>query len=84
MRYFQYYLWFVSFELLILFAFGCSGPKERRGDWMEHLNHRQFTYTAPTIHWDRHNYYTEEELREMWEERYQEAIQNCIDRGADE
>ena len=41
---------------------------------MEHLNHRQFTYTAPTIHWDRHNYYSLEELTLMWNETYAKAM----------
>jgi len=84
MKYIKYYLLFVWIELIVLFATGCSAPKERRGDWMEHLNYRQFNFNAPTIHWDRHNYYTIEELKEMWETKYQEAIQNCIERGADE
>ena len=41
---------------------------------MEHLNHRQFNFNAPTIHWDRHNYYSKEELQQMWEESYNKAI----------
>ena len=51
---------------------------------MEHMNYRQFDYKPLSIQWDRHNYRTEEELREIWEETYQEAIQSCIERGADE
>lgn len=73
MKYLKYYLWFVSMELLILFAFGCSSPREKRGDWMEHLNYRQFNFNAPMIHWDRHNYYTQEELKIMWAETYEKA-----------
>ena len=67
---------FVWIELILLFSLGCSAPKERRGDWMEHLNHRQFTYNAPMIHWDRYSRYSEEELREMWEEEYEKAIKD--------
>ena len=37
---------------------------------MEHLNYKQFTSEAPTMHWNRHNYYSEEELREMWKAIY--------------
>ena len=80
----KYILLFVWVELILIFALGCSSPREKRGDWMEHLNHRQFNFNAPTIHWDRHNYYTHEELQQMWKVKYEEAIQNCIDRGADE
>ena len=41
---------------------------------MEHLNDRQFTFKPLSIHWDRHNYYSEEELRQMWDKKYQEAM----------
>tara|TARA_R110000744_G_scaffold166582_3_gene283818 strand:+ start:305 stop:571 length:267 start_codon:yes stop_codon:yes gene_type:complete len=74
MKYIKYYLIFVWVELILLFAVGCSSPKERRGDWMEHLNYKQFTSKAPTMHWDRHNYYSLEELQQMWEETYNKAI----------
>jgi len=73
MRYIILFFWI---ELVCLFAFSCAGPRERRGDWMEHLNHRQFNFNAPTIHWDRHNYYSKEELHQMWEEGYNKAISN--------
>ena len=43
---------------------------------MEHLNYRQFTYNPPSIHWDRHNYYTIEELHLLWEIRMEEAMSN--------
>ena len=66
--------------LLLLFC-GCISP-EGRGDWMEHLNDRQFNYQPLSIQWDRHNYRSLEELQEMWNETYEEAIQDCIDRGA--
>jgi len=72
----KYLALFFWLEAIVLLSFGCSAPKERRGDWMEHLNYRQFTYNPPSIHWDRHNYYTEEELKIMWEEAYQEAIED--------
>ena len=41
---------------------------------MEHLNYRQFTSKPLSIHWDRHNYYTIEELKVMWNETYKEAM----------
>ena len=78
----KYILLLVWIELLLLFSLGCSGPKERRGDWMEHLNYRQFSSEPLTLNRNK-NYYTIEELKEMWEERYQVAIQN-LERGADE
>jgi len=43
---------------------------------MEHLNPRQFNYKPLSIHWDRHNYYSLEELQQMWEETYNKAISN--------
>ena len=49
---------------------------------MEHLNYRQFSSEPLTLNRNK-NYYTIEELKEMWEERYQVAIQN-LERGADE
>ena len=78
----KYILLLVWIELILLFSLGCSGPKERRGDWMEHLNYRQFSSEPLTLNRNK-NYYTIEELKEMWEERYQVAIQN-LERGADE
>ena len=79
MKYIKYYLIFVWIELIVLFAVGCSAPKERRGDWMEHMNYRQFTSEAPMRHWDRHNYYSLEELQQMWEGAYNRAIQDIPD-----
>ena len=70
----KYLLILIWLELIILFATGCSSPRDKRGDWMEHLNHRQFNFNAPTIHWDRHNYYSLEELQKRWEESYNKAI----------
>jgi len=75
MKYIKYYLWFVLVELILLFSFGCSAPRERRGDWMEHLNHRQFNFNPLSIHWDRHNYYSEEELRQMWNDAYNKMLE---------
>ena len=40
---------------------------------MEHLNDRQFTSEAPSMHWDRHNYYSLEELKERWTALYNKA-----------
>ena len=76
MKYIKYYLIFVWIELIVLFAVGCSAPRERRGDWMEHLSYRQFTSQPLSVHWDRHNYYSLEELQQMWEETYNKAIQD--------
>ena len=72
----KYILLFFWVEMICLFAFGCSGPKERRGDWMEHLNYRQFTSEPPMMHWNRKNYYSLEELQQMWEETYNKAIKD--------
>jgi len=72
----KYLLLFIWIELICVFAFSCSGPRERRGDWMEHLNYRQFTSEAPMVHWDRYNYYSLEELKEMWNEGYNKAIED--------
>ena len=75
MKYIKYYLWFVVVELVLLFSFGCSAPRECRGDWMEHMNYKQFDFKPITIHWDRHNYYSEEELKQMWNESYNEMLE---------
>ena len=75
----------VAFKLAVLYWVfvvigalftSCSGPKERRGDWMEHLNDKQFNFRAPMIAWDRHNYYSLDELKEMWAITYEQAIAN--------
>ncbi len=63
---FRYLIIFFWIEAIIVLSLGCTAPRERRGDWMEHLNSRQFTYNAPMIHWNRSNYYSHEELREIW------------------
>jgi len=75
MKYFKYYLIFVWIELIVLFASGCEAPRERRGDWMEHLNYKQFDFKPLTIHWQRHNYYSEEELKQMWIEAYNKMLE---------
>ena len=43
---------------------------------MEHLNYKQFTSNPPMIHWDRYNYYTPEELKQMWNEAYAQAVED--------
>ena len=68
-------LYWVFVVIVALFT-SCSGPKERRGDWMEHLNDKQFNFRAPMIAWDRHNYYSLDELKEMWAITYEQAIAN--------
>ena len=66
----KYLLFFIWIELVIFFATGCSAPREFRGDWMEHLNYKQFDFKPLTIHWQRHHYYSEEELKELWNKIY--------------
>ena len=66
--------WLVA-ACLALFV-SCSSPREQRGDWMEHLNDKQFNFRAPMIAWDRHNYYSLHELKEMWAITYEQAITN--------
>ena len=71
----KYLLFFFWIELIFLFASGCEAPRERRGDWMEHMNSKQFNFKPLTIHWDRHNYYSEEELKQMWIEAYNKMLE---------
>ena len=80
----RYLILIVWFELICLFAFSCSGPKEKRGDWMEHLNDRQFNFEPPMTHYTRRNYRSGEELKELWQKTYERAIADCVARGADE
>ena len=68
-------LYFVAVAV-IASVVGCSAPKQRRGDWMEHLNHRQFRFNAPTVAWDRRNYYSLDELKEIWAITYEKALAN--------
>tara|TARA_R110002012_G_scaffold3517_10_gene16366 strand:- start:1819 stop:2052 length:234 start_codon:yes stop_codon:yes gene_type:complete len=60
--------------LVIVALAGCTGPKEGRGDWMEHLNAKQFDSEPPMSHVYRRNYRSMEELREMWKTTYEQAI----------
>ena len=60
--------------VLVAFICGCGIPKERRGDWMEHLNDKQFDSEPPMSHAYRRNYHSMEELREMWQTTYEKAI----------
>ncbi len=68
-------LYFVAIFSLV-FLLGCSTPKQRRGDWMEHLNDKQFKFNAPTVAWDRRKYYSLDELKEIWAITYEQAIAN--------
>ena len=70
MQIIKYLVLFFWVEAILVLSIGCTAPKQRRGDWMEHLNHKQFNFNAPSIHWRRQNYYSKEELHEMWEEIY--------------
>ena len=70
MQIIKYLVIFFWLEAILVLSIGCTAPKQRRGDWMEHLNHKQFNFNAPSIHWRRQNYYSKEELHEMWEEIY--------------
>ena len=74
----KYLILFIWIELILLFSLGCSAPKERRGDWMEHLNYRQFSFKPIDLHWQK-NYHSIEELKLMWAEAYQRAIENLED-----
>jgi len=70
---------------LVCLLFSCTSPREKRGDWMEHLDGRTY---EPINWWGRRgawyrNYRTKEELEEAWRVLHEEAIQNCIERGAD-
>ena len=67
------FFYWVALVALATFS-GCSAPKERRGDWMEHLNYRQFDFEPPMMHFTRRNYYTTEELQEMWQTTYDKAM----------
>ena len=71
----KYLLLFFWIELIVLFASGCEAPRERRGDWVEHLNYKQFDFKPLTIHWQRHHYYSEEELKQMWIEAYNKMLE---------
>jgi hypothetical protein len=71
----KYLLLFIWIELIVLFASGCEAPRERRGDWMEHLNYKQFDFKPLTMHWQRHHYYSEEELKQMWIEAYNKMLE---------
>jgi hypothetical protein len=73
----------VAFKLVVLYwlvlacmalFISCSTPKQRRGDWMEHLNDKQFRFNAPTVAWDRRKYYSLDELKEIWAITYEKAI----------
>jgi len=72
MKWFFLFFWL---ELIVLFSSGCAAPKQRRGDWMEHLNHKQFNFAPPMVHWDRQNYYSLEELEEMWAYYYGQVVE---------
>ena len=71
----KYLLLFFWIELIVLFASGCEAPRERRGDWMEHLNYKQFDFKPLTMHWQRHHYYSEEELKQMWIDAYNKMLE---------
>ena len=42
---------------------------------MEHMNYKQFNFKPLTIHWQRHHYYSEEELKQMWIEAYNKMLE---------
>ena len=70
MQIIKYLVIFFWLEAILFLSTGCTAPKQRRGDWMEHLNYKQFNFNPPSIHWRRQNYYSKEELHEMWAEIY--------------
>ena len=74
MKYLLILLWL---ELIIVFAVGCTTPRDKRGDWMENLSGRTY---EPINWWSRRspwyrNYKTKEELQEDWHRVYNEAIE---------
>ena len=73
MQVIKYLVIFFWLEAILVLSLGCTAPKQRRGDWMEHLNHKQLNFNAPSIHWHRKNYYSKEELHEMWAAIYNEV-----------
>jgi hypothetical protein len=66
---FMYWLFLVFVALA-----SCSGKRELRGDWMEHLNEKQFDSEPPMSHVYRRNHYDMEELKERWKTTYEKAI----------
>ena len=83
MQVIKYLVIFFWIEAILVLSLGCTAPRQRRGDWMEHLNYRQFTSNPPTNHWDRHNYYSLEELQQMWKETYNRAMEDLDKRIAE-
>ena len=81
----KYLLLFIWIELIIVFATGCSSPREKRGDWMENLSGRTY---EPINWWSRRspwyrNYKTTEEIQEAWDRVYNEAIEDLNKRIAE-
>ncbi len=83
MQIIKYLVIFFWLEAILVLSTGCTAPKQRRGDWMEHLNYRQFSSRPLSIQWDRHNYYSLEELQQMWKATYNEAMADLDKRLAD-
>lgn len=81
----KYLLFFIWLELIIVFATGCFGPREKRGDWMENLSDR----TYEPIDWSRRrspwyrNYKTTEEIQEDWHRVYNETMEDLNKRIAE-
>ena len=42
---------------------------------MEHMNYKHFDFKPLNIHWQRHHYYSEEELKQMWIDAYNKMLE---------
>lgn len=71
----KWFFLFIWIELIVIFSMGCTAPKQRRGDWMEHLNYRQFSF-KPIDLYRQKNYYSKEELELIWYKTYNRALYN--------
>tara|TARA_R100001377_G_scaffold41708_1_gene23489 strand:+ start:154 stop:423 length:270 start_codon:yes stop_codon:yes gene_type:complete len=74
----KYLIILIWLELIIVFATGCSSPREKRGDWMENLSGRTY---EPINWWSRRspwyrNYKTTEEIQEDWHRVYNKTIED--------
>ena len=72
----KYLLILIWLELIIVFATGCSSPREKRGDGKQNLSGR--TYEPIDFDWWRRrspwyrDYKTTEEIQEDWHRVYNE------------
>ena len=81
----KYLLLLIWLELIIVFATGCTSPREKRGDWMENLSGRTYD---PIDWWSRRspwyrNYKTTKEIQEDWDRVYNETMRDLDKRIAE-